>query len=258
MHALPELQRGFACDILSDAANATGNSICTGKFSSERLLQIYRNNYFLSLTQALKDTHPVVNKLVGDGFFNYAANHYIRQYPSVSGNLHNFGNRFGNFLKTFDPAADLPYLVDIAKLDWACHLAFHATDTLFIDQQKLAQIPTEQYAGLRFSIAASVTLLQSEHPVFSIWQFSNRENNTDETRVNPNASGECVLIHRPVLEVAVAPISAAEFAFLHSLADEQSLGFAIEQAVDENNEFDLNAVLSHFLGHGVLTDIHFN
>ncbi len=255
MPSLPELQRGFATDLLSDAAQISGPRICTGKFSSERLLQVYRNNYFLSLTQALKDIHPVVNTLVGEGFFNYAADSYIRQHPSTDGNLHSFGDQFGNFLSGFEAAASLPYLADMARLDWACHCAFHAADTAAIPQNKLAQIPTARYADLRFSIAPSVTLLQSRHPIFTIWSFSQQQNDSEGTGVNLDSGGEYTLVHRPLLEVSVEPLNSAEFAFINSLTAEQTLGFAVEQAVDEDSSFDLNMALNHFLSNGVLTDL---
>ena len=108
--SLSELQRNFASDLLGETARRSNDCINDGKFSGEQLLQVYRNNYFLSLTKALRDIHPVVSQLVGNGFFSFAADRYIRQYPSTSGNLHHFGEHFATFLATFEPASKLPYL----------------------------------------------------------------------------------------------------------------------------------------------------
>ena len=67
--------------------------------------------------------------------------------------------------------------------------------------------------------------------------------------------GECVLVHRPALEVSVTILSRAEFAFLDAISNEQTLDFAVERAVDWDADFDLNAALGQFLSNAVLIDL---
>ena len=71
----------------------------------------------------------MVEKLVGEGFFRYAASQFIRQYPSKSGDLNEFGYEFPEFLETFEPAAKLNYLPDVARLELAYHEAYYASRT---------------------------------------------------------------------------------------------------------------------------------
>ena len=254
MRSLLELQRDFASDILNGAADKTGVCLRSEKFSGEQLLQVYRNNFFLSLTSALRDIYPVVNKLVGDGFFNYTAEQFIRQHPSISGNLHNFGSGFANFLSSFKPAAGLPYLADIARLDWAYHLAFHAADVATLAPEKLAQIPTDRYGEMRLAISPSVSLLQSDHPIFSIWEFSNRDDDND-TGLDLDIGGQSVLVHRPLLDVKVLLLDAGEHLFLSALANRQILSIAVEPVVDKDPQFDLNATLSKHFSIGTIVDV---
>src|SRR5689334_21117181 len=87
MLSLRERQRGFAAALLGTAAVPGG-------------LQVYRNNVFASLTEALAAVYPVVKRLVGEPFFNQLARRFIRRHPSRSGNLHDFGAELPAFIAT--------------------------------------------------------------------------------------------------------------------------------------------------------------
>ena len=102
MPSLPELQRAFAAGVFAEDVAVTRH-ILDGRFPAARHLQVYRNNVFESLVGALKAVYPVVERLVGTGFFAYAADGYIRRHPPVSGNLHDFGDSFAGFLAGFEP-----------------------------------------------------------------------------------------------------------------------------------------------------------
>ncbi|MEM7292118.1 MAG: DNA-binding domain-containing protein [Pseudomonadota bacterium] len=255
MPTLPELQRDFARDLLDDQAGALNNCISSGKFSPERLLQVYRNNYFISLTRALGDIHPTVEKLVGEGFFNYLADQYIREHPSREGNLHNFGEHLPAFISEFEAAASLPYLADVARVDAACHRIFHAADATPIAVDRLAGLDADSYASLTLSLSPALAWIASEFPVYAIWRFAGEQ---DETTEPPdlNAGCECVLVQRPAIEVEVAPISHAELVFISALSSEQILADAVTEAVNIDAQFDLNAALGRLLQNGLIVDIH--
>src|SRR5512143_2794599 len=138
MARLRELQAEFARTVLDGARIEFDRYILASGLSGERRLQVYRNNVLLNLTEALKAVYPVTERLVGDGFFRYAAGRYIPQHPSTSGNLHDFGGYFPGFLATFEPAAELAYLPEVARLEWAYHGVFHAADPLPLDLGALA------------------------------------------------------------------------------------------------------------------------
>lgn len=125
MPSLHELQIGFAQAVLGRDETGFDEHVLANGLTGARRIQVYRNNTFASLTEALAAIHPVVQRLVGEGFFRYAAHEYIRRYPSTSGNLHDFGGDFADFLAEFPAAAALPYLADAARLEWAWHQVFH-------------------------------------------------------------------------------------------------------------------------------------
>ena len=124
---LRELQQAFAAAVL-DNQPAVLAHVRDGIFPAARHVQVYRNNTFANLTDALAACYPVVRRLVGAGFFDYAADAYIRHHPPASGNLHDFGAELADFIAAFPPAQSLAYLPEVARLEWAWQQSYHAAD----------------------------------------------------------------------------------------------------------------------------------
>src|SRR4030067_705372 len=121
MPTLGDLQRAFAWGVCDAAGERFPGEARHGRFGGARLFQVYRNNVFLSLTGALAAVYPVVRRLVGEGFFDYLADSFIRAHRPGSGNLHDFGVELAEFLAGFPACAPHPYLADVARPEWAYH-----------------------------------------------------------------------------------------------------------------------------------------
>lgn len=225
--------------------------IAPGNFSGQRRLQIYRNNVFASLTEALRDVFPVVARLVGEGFFSYAAHEYIVLHPSRTGNLHDFGAFFSSFLQEFQPAQALPYLPDIATLEWAWHGVFHAADHPPLSLDDLAQVPPERYPALRFRMTPASRLVSSDYPILRIWQV-NQEDFAGEQTVDLDSGGDKLLAVRPENQVVVLPLSDGEFELLNVLAGGDSLDRACEAALAVEENLDIPSYLRAHVLSGAL------
>ena len=53
---------------------------------------------------------------------------FVRGHASTSGDLNVYGDEFGEFLADYPHAANLPYLADVARLEWAIDEAQRAID----------------------------------------------------------------------------------------------------------------------------------
>lgn len=173
MLSLRETQTKFAAAVLEGA-----DAACA----------VYRNNVFGCLTRALANTYPVVEKLVGEGFFKYAASQYIARHPSRSGNLDEFGGSFSGFLRGFAPAAGLVYLPDVAQLEWLCHQVLLAADC--------------PPPGARLHPA--VALFASDWPVHRIWQV-NQPGWTGDTTVDLGLGGVKLAVKRAGHRIELLP-----------------------------------------------------
>lgn len=233
MRSLREAQLAFA-----DRVFGAGRPISTRE-------QIYRNNFFISLTGALADVYPVVQRLVGEGFFAQLARRYLRSYPSRSGNLHDFGAELARFMLGIPELADLPYLPDVAALEWACHEAFHGAEAPAFD---FAGVTDPHSARPRLHPAAQ--LIASRYPVLAIWEANQKE---DPPAVDLGAGGDWLVVLRRDLQVEILRATPGEFALLVALRDETTLGEACEAAFAAEPALDLSAALGRLAANGLLT-----
>lgn len=251
MQTLRNLQTNFAQAIFTEEAGEIAEHICTNNLAGTQRLQIYRNNVFICLTEALAAVYPVLKSLVGEEFFNHVAYQYVRQQPSSSGDLHDFGQTFADFITTIPTASHLPYLSEVAQMEWAYHWVFHAADCSPIDLTALATIPPSKYHAVVFKLHPASQLLAFHFPVLRIWQFCQTSPNDGET-VNLDAGGCKVLVIRRQLEVELAPLSEGEFALLAALAKGQVFGEACDAALTAETNFDIAASLKYHITQGTL------
>jgi len=250
---LRELQIRFANCLFNPHADSVLGFVEVDGFSALERVQIYRNNLFISLTNALQAIYPSVQRLVGEGFFKYLAHSYIRAHPSQSGNLHDFGQELAAFIVQFAPAATVPYLADVAKLEWAQHEVFHAADHSPLDLGRLSAVPDELRTELRFCFHPASKLISSPYPVLSIWQACRDEHETVRT-IGANDESEQILVVRQQGKIELHRLARAEYAFLKALADSYRLGTAYERATEVDQRFDLATTLQKHIALSTLVD----
>lgn len=254
MPALHEVQARFAHAVFGHGEEVLrwirGNGL-----DPTRRLQVYRNNTEAGLAEALRETFPVVHRLVGDFFFQGMARAYLRRHPPASGCLLDFGGEFPGFIEGFPPAATLAYLPDVARLEWAFHSAYHAADAEYLTTAALQVVPTERYDALRLRLHPSIRLLASPWPVLRIFAINQPDYEGRETLDLRREGGCRVLAIRPDLDVALHPLELGEFAFLTALERDGDLGAAFASAAAIEPGFDLTRALLVGFDRGVFSAI---
>src|SRR5262249_24093190 len=137
-------------------------------------------------------------RIVGAPFFNTAADHFVRERPPRSGDLNIYGGEFGNFLASYPHAADLPYLPDVARLEWAIDEAHRAPDGSYAPDNVLAAlsiVDTGNLPSLRLRLESSCRLISSDFPILRIWQV-NQPENEDDWNVDFDIGGDNLLVRR--------------------------------------------------------------
>ncbi len=256
MSRLRELQLGFAAAVLDGDANDFARHIRAAGLTGARRLQVYRNNSRLSLTGALEAVYPIVRRLVGEGFFRYAADRYIARHPSRSGDLHEFGEFFAVFLEAFAPTAPLVYLPDVARLEWAYHQVFHAASHPPLDLAKLAQIPADRQGELHFRLHPAARLLESAFPILRIWQVNQADYAGDPTVDLDDGGIKLLVIRRESLDIEFQALEDGEFSLLHALAGDDDFAMACERALAAQPTLDLPACFRQHVLRGALVAFH--
>lgn len=185
-----------------------------------RRFAVYRNNVQHGLTRALAARFPVIETLLGAAFFAQTARVFAAAHPPQSPVLLDWGAAFAAFLDGFPPVAHLPYLADVARLEWARGRAYHAADSVCADPAALA---VADPSSLRLALAPSVRSWSSRWPALSIWQ-----RNQPGAPDGPLPGGpEYALIARtPGFSVVVEPLDSGAHACLDRLASGAPLGVA--------------------------------
>lgn len=245
---LPDLQAALMHSIFGrDESGVSPN------LTNVRRLSIYRNNVYTTLTNALKEIYPVILRLVDAPFFEYAAVNYIDRYPSTSGDLNDYGADFADFLSGYQPAAQLPYLPDIARLELCCHHAYLAADDPVLDLQKLSEVPAERHCDLHFRLNRSSRLLQSAWPVDEIWRVNQDEYPGDRS-VDLSRGGTALVIQRLGDEILLMPLNNAEWSLLSAMASDQTLDEAFKATLESDPGADCGALLQKFVSWGTIVD----
>lgn len=170
MIALLDLQHAMRRGILGEDDAEIARYVIGDGIAPDARVGIYRNSVIAGLTNALRLSFPVVQSLVGDAFFETAARIFIQDNPPDRAWLDTYGDRFPAFLDGFEPAAAVPYLADVARLEWAVNVALHAVDAPKLDVLALRHVPAEAQDWIAFGAHPSISLLESAYPVDAIWR----------------------------------------------------------------------------------------
>lgn len=212
---------------------------------------VYRNNVVVSLVDALAATYPAVLALVGEAFFRAAARQFVRAHPPRSPVLIDYGRAFPAWIAAFRPATSVPYLGDVARLEWAWSRAYNAADALCRGADALAALPPDRLAEARLSLHPAVRVVASQFPVVSLWaESTGRE---ARSRLDLGCA-ETALVSRPRTIVEVRRIDAATTAFLDAVGRGLLLGEAAGQAAGSAG-FDLEEQIGGLFGHGLVIGV---
>jgi Putative DNA-binding domain len=246
------LQTSFADALLDADRPIPGGVIAHNTTLPARRFGVYRNNVVTGLVKVLASRFPVVEKIVGDEFFAAMARVFVTEQPPRSPLLAAYGECFPAFVAAFEPARELIYLADVARLEAARTRAYHAADAAPVEADQFAMLDGEAAGGLRIHTHPSIEIVRSQFPIVTIWAM-----NSGEMELAPieDWRGEDALVARPHLDVQVRTLPPGGAAFLLALAAGQSLGEAAEAAVADDPDFDLTCNLAGLIGSGLARDI---
>lgn len=217
-------------------------------------LAVHRNNVLVSLIDALAETFPVVQQLVGEAFFRAMAAAFVRDAPPRSRVLAHYGEAFAGFVERFEPAASVPYLADVARLEMARVRAFHAADAEPVSDEvvALALAHADRADELRMTLHPSVSVSSSAYAVVSLWAAHQGEGDLASIDIG---RAEQAMVLRQGLDVLVLPLPPGAAEFVIRLQQSRPLGEAAAAALDRDAGFDLTAALGLCLQHGAVTAI---
>ena len=261
MLALPELQSRFYAAMLTPQVSTDLDDALGGDAQRNvRRLEAYRRNVFANLCSALALTYPVVQRIVGEVFFREMARAYVRAEPSTSGDLNDYGANFARFVAAYPHAVDLPYLADVARLEWQRQLIELAADASNARPDApfaaLATTPADRYHALFFALDPVVVRMDSDWPLADIWRV-NQADFSAEMQVDFSCACQ-LLLWRTASRVELAALGRAEAALLDELIAGRALAPAVTVALEIDESFELGVCLQCWIAAGVLRGAFFD
>lgn len=216
-------------------------------------ISIHHNNMMSALFRTMKNTYPLISKLVGDDFFRITASEYIKQYPSRSGNLNDYGAYFSDFIAEFQPLKDLIYLAEVAQFEWICHELAFAADHGNLDISALKHIHPDQYNQLHFILHPASFLMKCHYPILQIIDLCQGNIEGD---LQLKDTGLNLLIHRQEYELKLTPLDQGDFCFLKQIQQGSSLQDALEKTLILDPEFNLEEKLPEWVQNSIIIDFY--
>jgi hypothetical protein len=236
MLSLGDQQRKFQAALLAMSAGETQNG-----------LAVYRNNVRGNLALTLKLAFPATLKLIGEDCFYAYAEQFLLVQPPRNADLHLYGEAFPAYLAASALAGQLPYLADVAWLDWGVHHALHAAETPPLDPQTLAHAPE----NFSFVGHPSLSLLALRRDAQAIWAAVLEEDDGRLATILPDDSIAPLIILRPRGSLELIELSPAMFDLALTLAS----GFPLDPALAVIDEEEAAQALGLLLSYGLFSGI---
>jgi hypothetical protein len=246
-----DVQAEFAGALLSLSRRPPASIIGATQGRAERRFAVYRNTVAAGLIEALQGRFPVVERLVGEDFFRAMARAYVALEPPSSPLLLRYGEGFADFIARFTPAAPLPYLADVARLEYARGFAYHAADRDQLPPAAFAVLDKGRLADFTVTLHPSVVIVASAFPILSIW-LANQAETVAPLR---HRGAESALVSRPYFDVETRRLQPGTGAFLWALQARATIGEAVGAGEAASAEFSAAEALATLIGANIAVEL---
>ncbi len=134
---------------------------------ADRGLIAYQANGHALAERGLLAAYPVMAQLIGTESFNALARALWHQHPPRCGDLAQWGDALSGFLARSEQLAEVSYLADVARVEWALHRVAGAPDA-DTDLLSFARLSSEDPETLTLRLAPGTALITSAWPVVSL------------------------------------------------------------------------------------------
>jgi hypothetical protein len=246
LRSLRDTQAAFAAHLCGRDHPGLVAAIGGDSRTALQRLQLHRHHVTRSVGAVLAATFPTVAAVVGQEFFGLLARDFMIGTALEDPVLSRYGEHFPQFVTARQDMHGLPYLADVARLDWALNVAFHAGVEPRLSAADLTGWPQDALLSLSVRLPTGSSLIESAYPLDLIWQTSQPSSAVD--KVDLAAGPACLMVFRRSEDAAFAVFSPGEAAFIKRLHRGDRLAIAAEHASRVEEDFDVAATFGRMLG----------
>jgi hypothetical protein len=222
---LADLQAAYRGYLLTGDSTPLTSQIVADSFDGPERLAIYRNNFLISLVEALKANFPVTLQLLGKEFFEQAARGFVLSQPPQRPCLFEYGAGFADHLRDLPQLATRPYIVDMARFEFARIAAYNAPVEPAVTPESLIGLSPEQLEALPIRRARHALVVAVRAPVLALW-LAHQAAEPDFADIDMTAKSQALLVCRPDQALMYQELDLSASAFLLAAETETSLGSA--------------------------------
>lgn len=168
MTSLRELQEQFQTYVQHNQGSIEQKVIDAPQISVHERVEIYRQGYYLRLTDILEREFSVLKNVLGSPAFENLCRGYIGATPSTHFSVRNYGRDMVKYLSSL-PNID-PLHIELAEFEWAFGKVIDGPDGPQITVEDMANVPPEAWAELRLDLHPSLLLVSLRMNTPQIWQ----------------------------------------------------------------------------------------
>jgi len=237
--------------VLADIFQTSNSpSVLTHSAEYQAGIKVYQNNLKANAERALAITYPSIKAIIGDENFQHATTQYLQEFLKSAADWGLWGEHLADYLAQQSLIESLPYLPDVARLDWAIHQAYRAKNSES-NLNSFYLLEQDDSANLRFELASGLIVINSPFPIIAIRDHFKHEPMFDqdafETSIEEaisqyqTSSGFNALVYRQGLTIQLDYISSAESYWYQLLLNNTLIGKALDSI--EPHDFELSSWL---------------
>jgi hypothetical protein len=205
-----------------------------------RGLHAYRANAHAGAVSALRAAYPVLEQMLGSDSFEAMAKAFWHQHPPLRGDWACWGAALPEFLERDEQLADVPFLPDMARLEWSLHELAVAPDAVQ-DPASFALLTAADPERLHLQLAPHRPVWHSAWPVLALFQAHPQRG--AETQADAaglvhaqsllgQGAGQSVLLYRDGWRCTAREALAGEAQWLAAIDAGDSVAQALERSPD--------------------------
>lgn len=216
---------------------------------------VYRNTGLAARIDALEAGYPAVVALVGREWFRAAASTFADTTPAASPMMAEYGEGFPDFLRTFGPARDLPFLAPVALIDLHHGKTQRArsvpalTGDAFLS---LAQGGAEAIGSARLTLRPSTRFARFDTNAPTVWLDARGLEVADGIAFGTDP--EAILLTRRDGAVLAERLREGAFPLLEAIRAGATIAAACESAWTIEPDIDALGVLNRLVEVGIFAE----
>ncbi|MFC6669166.1 putative DNA-binding domain-containing protein [Marinobacterium aestuariivivens] len=170
---LEQLQQALDEALQGRSEPALQHLVSSRRLSSTECLELYRQLLLSAHLRTLQRLFPACARLLGRAHFQQLARHCAHCSTGPPGEC--MPSRLAQYLDGQPELAGMPFLPELAQLEWLLYCAWRAPDDPELNLDILTEFPEELHSEVRPIASHALRLMNSSWPVYEIWLACRQE-----------------------------------------------------------------------------------